>query len=84
MEIYTATEASQKLNNLIDHIADSHEPICITGTHHKVVVLNEEDFKSIEETLYLLSIPGMRESITQGRKESVKNVLVKLFGNNRP
>ena len=78
MNIYTASRARQNFYKLIDSIAESHEPVCITGRRNKVVMIGEEDFKSIEETLYLLSIPGMRESLMEGRQESLEECSDKL------
>jgi len=66
MQIVKATEARSNLYKLIDSTATSHEPIVITGKRNNVVMLAEDDWSSINETLYLLSIPGMRESIREG------------------
>jgi len=71
MTVINATEARSKLYSLIDETTDTHEPIVITGKRGNAVLLSEEDWKSIEETLYLLSIPGMRESIKEGMSEKV-------------
>lgn len=62
----TATEARSNLYRLIDETADSHQPIVIMGKRNKAVLVAEEDWAAIQETLYLLSIPGMRESIRDG------------------
>jgi prevent-host-death family protein len=72
-----ATHARTKLYQLLDEAADSHEPIKITGKRANGVLISEEDWRSIQETLYLLSIPGMRESIRKGMKEPLKNCSVK-------
>lgn len=69
MTVLNATEARTKLYSLIDETADTHEPIVITGKRGNAVLLSEEDWNSIQETLYLLFIPGMRESIKNGLKE---------------
>jgi len=66
MNILNATEARSKLYSLIDETAASHQPIIITGKRSNAVLISEEDWNSISETLYLLSIPGMRESIKEG------------------
>lgn len=66
MPILTATEARKKLYRLIDETASSHEPIVITGKRGRAVLISEDDWRSIQETLYLLNIPGMRESIREG------------------
>ncbi|EXJ09139.1 type II toxin-antitoxin system Phd/YefM family antitoxin [Nitrincola nitratireducens] len=62
----TATEARSNLYRLIDETAQSHQPIVIMGKRNKAVLVAEEDWAAIQETLYLLSIPGMRESIRDG------------------
>jgi antitoxin YefM len=62
----TATEARSKLYRLIDEAAESHQPIVIMGKRNKAVLISEEDWSAIQETLYLLSLPGMRESIREG------------------
>ncbi len=66
MPTITATEARSKLYRLIDEAASTHDPIVITGKRSNAVLLSEEDWRSIQETLYLLNIPGMRESIRVG------------------
>jgi len=62
----TATEARSNLYRLIDETAESHQPIVITGKRNKAVLVAEEDWAAIQETLFLLSVPGMRESIREG------------------
>lgn len=66
MTILNATEARAKLYSLIDEAAASHQPIVITGKRANAVLVSEEDWKAISETLFLVSIPGMRESIKEG------------------
>ena len=73
MTVLTASEARASLYRLIDQAADSHEPIIISGKRTNAVLISEEDWRSIEETLHLLAIPGMRESI----KESMAEPLAK-------
>jgi antitoxin YefM len=63
------TQARSRLYRLLDEAADSHEPIQITGKRSNAVLVSEDDWRSIQETLYLLSIPGMRESIRKGMAE---------------
>ncbi len=72
MTTLTASKARVDLYKLLDRTAESHEPIQITGKRHNAVLVSEEDWASIQETLYLLSIPGMRESIRKGLKIPVK------------
>jgi antitoxin YefM len=73
MNIINATEARSKLYRLIDETAETHEPIVITGKRKNAVLISEEDWNAISETIYLLSIPGMRESIREGLEENLSN-----------
>ena len=66
MSTLNATEARSNLYNLIDETAETHEPILITGKRGNAILLAEEDWRAINESLFLLSIPGMRESIRDG------------------
>jgi antitoxin YefM len=66
MPTLTATEARSKLYGLIDETTASHEPIIIKGRRGNAVLVSEDDWRSIQETIYLLNIPGMRESIRDG------------------
>lgn len=66
MTVITAIEARSNLYRLIDETAESHKPIIITGKRNKAVLVSEEDWSAIQETLYLLSVPAMRESIREG------------------
>ncbi|MGH8224770.1 MAG: type II toxin-antitoxin system Phd/YefM family antitoxin [Gammaproteobacteria bacterium] len=66
MSTLNASEARAKLYRLIDQAATSHEPIRITGKRGNAVLLSESDWDAVQETLYLLGIPGMRESIREG------------------
>ncbi len=71
MTAFTASEARANLYRLIDQAAESHEPILISGKRANAVLLSEEDWAAIQETLHLLAVPGMRESIKQGMAEPV-------------
>ncbi|MBP8169801.1 MAG: type II toxin-antitoxin system Phd/YefM family antitoxin [Azonexus sp.] len=73
MTTVTASEARAKLYRLIDDATSSHEPILITGKRNNAVLVSEEDWSSIQETLHLLSVPGMRESIIEGLKTPIDN-----------
>ena len=66
MPTLTITEARSSLYQLVDSVAESHEPVLITGKRSNAVLISEDDWRAINETLYLLAIPGMRESIRQG------------------
>ena len=65
MTILNATEARSRLYSLIDETAETHEPIVITGKRGNAVLLSENDWNAIRETLHLRSVPGMRESIKE-------------------
>ena len=69
MTVITATKARSILYTLIDQTKNYHEPIVISGKRNNAVLISEEDWNSIQETLYLCSIPGMRESILEASKE---------------
>ena len=71
MAILNATEARAKLYKLIDETLVSHQPKVIMGKRSNAVLLAEDDWNAINETLYLVSIPGMRESILEGMQESI-------------
>ncbi len=66
MTIMSATEARKQLYQLLDDVSRSHEPVQITGKRGNAVLVSEEDWRAVQETLYLVSIPGMRESILEG------------------
>ena len=66
MTTLTASEARTQLYNLIDTVSIQHEPVLITGKRHNAVLISEEDWSAIQETLFLISIPNMRESIIKG------------------
>ena len=78
MNTINVTNARKNLYQIIKIINESHEPIHITGKNGSVVMISEEDWKSIEETLYLSSIPGMGKSIIEGMKESIDECSDKL------
>ena len=72
MNRMNASEAREKLYRLLDETARDHEPLLITGPRANAVLVGEEDWNSIQETLYLLSVPGMRESIREGLEGPVE------------
>lgn len=66
MQTLSASDARANLYRLLDQAAESHEPIIISGKRNNAVLISAEDWSAIQETLYLLSVPGMRESIKLG------------------
>lgn len=71
MRTLTATEARKNFYRLLDEVSEASEPVQITSRRGKAVLLAEEDWRALEETLYLLSVPGMRESIREGLATSL-------------
>jgi antitoxin YefM len=78
MTTISATEARSKMYRLIDEITSSHTPVTITGKRANAILISEEDWSAIQETLYLLSIPGMRESIREGLQTPVEECFEEL------
>ena len=78
MTSITATQARQKLYSLIDEANDSHEPIQITGKRANAVLLSEDDWRAIQETLHLQSVPGLVDSIREASKEGIEGASDKL------
>ncbi|MFA5183806.1 MAG: type II toxin-antitoxin system Phd/YefM family antitoxin [Syntrophales bacterium] len=78
MSVLTASDARSNLYRLIDQTNDSHEPVIISGKRNNAVLISEEDWKSIQETLFLVSIPGMKESIINGMKEPLEKSIKKI------
>lgn len=78
MSTITATQARANLYRLIDQTTQSHEPIRIAGKRACAVLISESDWDSIQETLHLMSIPGMRESIRESMAEPLETSLKEL------
>ncbi len=78
MNTLTASEARANLYRLMDQAAQSHQPIHISGKRTSAVLLAAEDWQAIQETLYLLSVPGMRESIQQAMAEPLASSATEL------
>lgn len=78
MTVITASNARANLYRLIDQINESHEPVVISGKRNNAVLISEEDWDSIQETLYLTSMPGMRESIINGMREPLAESIKEL------
>jgi len=73
MTTLTASKARGNLFKLMDQTAESHEPIEITGRRHNAVLISEEDFRAIQETLHILAVPGMKESLLKAKKAPLKS-----------
>jgi prevent-host-death family protein len=73
MTTLTATQARANLFQLLDQAAKSHKPIQITGRRNNGVLISEEDFEAMQETLHLLAVPGMKESLLKSKKAPLKS-----------
>jgi len=71
MTTFTATEARKRFYKLVDEVKESHEPVQIVGKRNSAILISEEDWRAIQETLYLTPIPGMRKSIQEGLKTPI-------------
>ena len=71
MTTITATEARKSLYKLLDEVSESHEPVQITGKRGNAVLIAEDDWRAVQETLYFHSVTGMKESIVEGMKTPV-------------
>jgi prevent-host-death family protein len=78
MTTLTASEARASLYRLIDQTAESHQPVLISGKRANAVLVSEEDWSAIQETLHLLAVPGMRESIKDAMSEPLAKSKRKL------
>ncbi len=74
MTSVSATEARRDLYRLVDQVQDTHEPIQITGKRGNAMLVGEDDWRAVQETLFLVSIPGMRESILEGMATPVEEL----------
>ena len=72
MGMLSASEARKRLYNLVDEVKETHQPVQIVGKRNSAILVSEEDWRAIEETLYLAAIPGMRQSIKRGLKTQVE------------
>lgn len=66
MTVMPSDSAKQNLEALILQVSQSHQPIQIQAQGNAAVLVSEEDWRALQETVYLLSIPGMKESLLKG------------------
>ena len=78
MEQISTAKAKAKLGTLINETAETHRPIYIKGKRNKAVLVNEDDWRAMEETVFLLSIPGMRESIIEGMNTPLEECFTEI------
>lgn len=73
MSTINITNARKDLYNLVESVGLFHEPALIVGKKTNAVLISEDDWSAIQETLYLNSIPGMTKSILEGANESIED-----------
>ena len=73
MTVVNVNRAREKLDVILDEVQNSYEPLIIAGENHSAVLISKEHWRSIEETLYLTSIPGMKKSIIEGMNEKIED-----------
>ena len=78
MATMTASDARKRLYKLLDSVAREHEPVTITGKRHNAVLVSEEDWRGLQETIYLMRIPGMTKSIKEGMRTPVSRMSEEL------
>ncbi|MDX1998130.1 MAG: type II toxin-antitoxin system Phd/YefM family antitoxin [Thermoanaerobaculia bacterium] len=78
MTVLTASQARADFYRLLDRTAESHTPVTIAGKRNQAVLVSAEDWAAIQETLFLLSVPGLRESIKEGLAEPVESCAEQL------
>jgi antitoxin YefM len=72
MTTFSASEARKRFYKLVNEVKETHEPVQIVGRKNSAILIAEEDWRAIQETLYLMSIPGMRKSIKEGLKTPIE------------
>ncbi len=78
METLISSYRSSDIDTLIDIVSSKQQPLFITGKNKNAILISEEEWQNIEETLYLLKIPGMRESLIKGMNEPIENCVEEL------
>jgi len=76
MKAINITKARADLFNIVESINENSVPIVLTNTKGKnVVLVGEDDWNSIQETIYLNSIQGMTTSLKKGMETSLKECI---------
>jgi prevent-host-death family protein len=78
MKSYTITDLRKNIYKVVEETSQSHEPVHVYGKNGNAVLVGEDDWRAIQETLHLHSIPGMAESITKGLKTPIDEASDKL------
>ena len=71
-------EASDKLPDLVENTIEELEPVLVSGKKNNAVLMAESDWQAMNETLQLLSVPGMRDAIKNGLSENLESTSRKL------
>jgi len=74
----SASKVKERLDSILDEVQNTYEPMIIIGENNSAVLISQEVWRSIEETLYLSSIPGMKDSIIDGMNEKIENCTTSL------
>ncbi|MGK7944946.1 MAG: type II toxin-antitoxin system Phd/YefM family antitoxin [Microcystaceae cyanobacterium] len=78
MSEITTRDVKDNIETLVNLVAESHEPVTITGEKNTAILISQQDWSAIQETLYLLSIPNMRESIKEGLATPIEDCMEEL------
>ncbi len=77
MDVIRVNEAQKHLDAVINNLAESHTPVIITGDENQAVLVALDDWNAIQETLYLLQVPGLREDILEGMRTPIDECVTK-------
>ncbi|HJD67916.1 MAG TPA: type II toxin-antitoxin system Phd/YefM family antitoxin [Rickettsia endosymbiont of Bembidion lapponicum] len=75
MTIYTSSQVQAKFISLIDEINETHKPIYIKGKYNNAVIISEEEYEGLQETLAIYSVPGLVEKILKASKEPLEDCI---------
>jgi antitoxin YefM len=75
METITINQTNPKIDQLIDQTIENNQPILLKGAKGNAVLISEQDWNAMQETLYLQSISGMVESIQQGGETPIEECI---------
>lgn len=78
MKSITATQARKGLYRLLDEVAVTSQPVQITSKRASAVLVSQDDWTALNETVQLISIPGMAESIREGMNTPLEECVAEL------
>ena len=74
MTSISAAKLRQNIYKILNDVNENSEPITITNTKGRnAMIISEDDWKAIQETIHLNSIPGMAESIREGDETTIED-----------